>query len=77
MLSKIAPQIGALSIFALLFFDAICNLKIMTGSVIDFFENPFTVKSVSGQTYLWAFVLQTILYSFIMCLLLNLINKLV
>ena len=51
MLSKIAPQIGALSIFALLFFGAICNLKIMKASVIDFFENPFTVKSVSGQAY--------------------------
>ena len=49
MLSKIAPQIGALSIFALLFFSAICNLKIMKASVIDFFKNPFTVKSVSGQ----------------------------
>ena len=47
MLSKIAPQIGALSIFALLFFGAICNLKIMKASVI----NPFMVKSVSGQAY--------------------------
>ena len=40
-----------LAIFALLFFDAICNLKIRKTSVIDFFENPFTVKSVSGQAY--------------------------
>ena len=51
MLGKITNQIGALSIFALLFFDAICNLKIRKTSVIDFFENPFTVKSVSGQAY--------------------------
>ena len=51
MLSKTTNQIGALSIFALLFFDAICNLKIRKTSVIDFFESPFTVKSVSGQAY--------------------------
>ena len=51
MLIKIAPQIGAHSIFALLFCSAICNLKIMKASVIDFFENPVTVKSVSEQAY--------------------------
>ena len=71
MLSKITNQISALSIFALLFFDAICNLKIRKTSVIDFFENPFTVKSVSGQAYLWAFVIQTYTLKFIVCLLLN------
>ena len=73
MLSKITNQISALSIFALLFFDAICNLKIRKTSVIDFFENPFTVKSVSGEAYFMGICT----LKFIMCLLLNLMNTLV
>ena len=73
MLSKISNQISALSIFALLFFDAICNLKIRKTSVIDFFENPFMVKSVSGQAYFMGICT----LKFIMCLLLNLMNTLV
>ena len=35
----------------LLFFGAICNLKIMKASAIDFLKKNFTVKSVSGQAY--------------------------
>ena len=73
MLSRITNHISALSIFALLFFDAICNLKIRKTSVIDFFENPFTVKSVSGQAYFMGICT----LKFIMCLLLNVMNTLV
>ena len=73
MLSKITNQISTLSIFALLFFDAICNLKIRKTSVIDFFENPFRVKSVSGQAYFMGICT----LKFIMCSLFNLMNTLV
>ena len=50
---------------------AICNLKIMKASVIDFFENPFTVKSVSGQAYFVGICYTNYTLTFIMCFLLN------